>query len=51
MTAPEDTAEVTTTARVFYAGHVAVPGTVLAAIPTSVAEVLVAAGAAELYTG
>ena len=51
MTAPEDTAEVTTTARVFYAGHVAVPGTVIAAIPEAEADMLVSCGVAELYRG
>ena len=51
MSAPEGTAEVITTGRVFYGGVAAEAGTTLAAIPTSVAEVLVASGAAEMYRG
>ena len=51
MTAPEGTAEVVTTARVFHHGHIAVPGTTIAGITPAEADMLVACGVAELYTG
>lgn len=51
MTAPEGTAEVIVTGRVLHRGHIAVPGTVIAAIPEAEADMLVACGVAELYRG
>lgn len=47
----EELAEVIVAARVFHRGHIAVPGTVITAIPEAEADMLVACGVADLQTG